>query len=50
MVLAIEGITPRVQEVGRIRMGDKNDRDLPVSLATFRLTSYDQSVLEAAAE
>lgn len=46
----IEGITPRVQEIGRIRMGDKNDRDLPVSLPTFRLTSYDQTVLAVAAD
>jgi hypothetical protein len=46
----IVGITPRVQEIGRIRMGDKNDRDLPVSLSTFRLTSYNKGVLDVAAE
>lgn len=50
MAMTIEGITPRVQEIGRIRMGDKNDRDLPVSLPTFRLTSYDQAVLAVAAD
>lgn len=44
----IEGLTPRVQEIGRIRMGEKNDRGLPTRLKTFRLTSNDRKVLEAA--
>lgn len=49
MTLAIEGITPRVQEIGRIRMGEKGQRGAPVKLKTFRLTSNDRRVLEAAA-
>ena len=49
LALPVEGITPRVQEIGRIRMGEKNGRGLPVKLKTFRLTSNDRKVLEAAA-
>lgn len=49
MALAIEGITPRVQEIGRIRMGEKGPKGAPVKLKTFRLTSNDRRVLEAAA-
>ncbi len=44
----IEGLTPRVQEIGRIRMGEKNKSGYPVKLKTFRLTSNDKKVLEAA--
>ena len=46
----VEGITPRVQEIGRIRMGERSGtRGAPVSLKTFRLTSNDRRVLDAAA-
>lgn len=45
----IEGITHRVQEIGRIRMGEKGPKGAPVKLKTFRLTSNDRRVLEAAA-
>lgn len=45
----IVGITPRVQELGRIRFGDKNADGWPVSLSTFRLTSADRRLLEVAA-
>ena len=31
LALPVEGITPRVQEIGRIRMGEKNGRGLPVN-------------------
>lgn len=44
----IEGLTPRVQEIGRIRMGEKSKAGYPVKLKTFRLTSNDRKVLEAA--
>ena len=47
-VAPIEGLTPRVQEIGRIRMGEKNRSGYPVKLKTFRLTSNDRKVLEAA--
>ena len=49
LALPIEGITPRVQEIGRIRMGEKGPKGAPVKLKTFRLTSNDHRVLEAAA-
>lgn len=42
------GLTPRVQEIGRIRMGEKGDRGQPVKLKTFRLTANDPRVLEVA--
>jgi hypothetical protein len=45
----IEGITPRVQEIGRIRMGERGPKGAPVKLKTFRLTSNDRRVLDAAA-
>jgi len=45
----LEGLTPRVQELGRIRMGERNRSGFPVKLKTFRLTSNDRKVLEAAA-
>lgn len=45
----IEGLTPRVQEIGRIRMGEKSPKGFPIKLKTFRLTSNDKKVLEAAA-
>lgn len=44
------GVTPRVQEIGRIRMGEKSSRGFPTKLSTFRLTSNDRRVLEVAAE
>lgn len=49
LALPIEGLTPRVQEIGRIRMGEKNKSGYPTKLKTFRLTSNDRKVLEAAA-
>jgi Recombination directionality factor-like len=49
MVEPVEGITHRVQEIGRIRMGEKGPKGAPVKLKTFRLTSNDRHVLEAAA-
>lgn len=49
-MMQVEGITPRVQEIGRIRMGEKGPKGAPVSLKTFRLTSSDRAVLEAAAK
>jgi len=49
LAMPIEGITPRVQEIGRIRMGEKGPKGAPVKLKTFRLTSNDRHVLEAAA-
>jgi hypothetical protein len=48
MVAPLEGVTPRVQEIGRIRMGEKSKSGYPVKLKTFRLTSNDRKVLEAA--
>lgn len=41
----IVGINQRVQEIGRIRMGDKDGRGLPIKLRTFRLTTYDPAIL-----
>jgi hypothetical protein len=49
LAMPIEGLTPRVQEIGRIRMGEKNKSGYPTKLKTFRLTSNDRKVLEAAA-
>lgn len=43
-------VSRRLPEVGRIRIGRKGDRGQPVRLATFRLTSRDQKVLQQAAE
>ncbi len=48
--MQVEGIRPRVQEIGRIRMGEKGAKGQPVGLRTFRLTSSDRGVLEAAAK
>lgn len=52
----IVGVTPRVQEIGRIRMGAKKEvqtkngtRTVPDKLDTFRLTSDNRAVLDAAA-
>lgn len=56
MTAPIVGITPRVQEIGRIRMGAKKEvqtrngtRTIPDKLDTFRLTSDNRAVLDAAA-
>lgn len=44
----------RLREVGRIRIGEKttsrNGKQIPVKLQTFRLTSRDRQVIDAAAE
>lgn len=52
------GLTPRVNELGRIRLGDKEEfrakdgttKTRPAKLETFRLTSHDRTVLEKAAQ
>lgn len=52
MVLAeglLPGIAHRPAELGRIRLGDKSERGLPISLRTFRLTSASKATLDAAA-
>lgn len=48
MALALEGLRPKVNEIGRIRLGEKAQSGAPKSLSTFRLTSYDRGVLDAA--
>lgn len=48
MALMLEGIRPKVNEIGRIRLGEKTQSGAPKSLSTFRLTSYDRGVLDAA--
>lgn len=44
----------RLREVGRIRIGEKgmsrSGKEIPVKLSTFRLTSRDRQVIEAAAD
>lgn len=40
----------RLRELGRIRLGKKNERGQPTRLDTFRLTSSSSELLEAAAE
>lgn len=42
-------IQQRIREVGRIRLGDKGSKGEPRKLTTFRLTSFDKRVIEAAA-
>jgi len=46
--MTLEGIRPKVNEIGRIRLGEKAQNGAPKSLSTFRLTSYDKNVLDAA--
>jgi hypothetical protein len=48
VALALEGLRPKVNEIGRIRLGEKAQSGAPKSLSTFRLTSYDKGVLDAA--
>ena len=48
MALMLEGLRPKVNEIGRIRLGEKAPSGAPKRLTTFRLTSYDKSVLDAA--
>ena len=43
-------IPQRTPELGRIRLGEKDDRNLPVKLRTFRLTSHSKALLDAAAK
>lgn len=38
----------RTPELGRIRLGEKGERNLPVKLKTFRLTSHSKALLDAA--
>jgi hypothetical protein len=40
----------RLRELGRIRLGEKGDRGAPKKLSTFRLTSPNGALLEAAAK
>jgi hypothetical protein len=47
-VAMLEGLRPKVNEIGRIRLGEKAQSGAPRSLSTFRLTSYDKGVLDAA--
>jgi hypothetical protein len=46
--MTLEGLRPKVNEIGRIRLGEKAQSGAPKSLSTFRLTSYDRGVLDAA--
>ena len=48
--MTIIGLQRRLVEVGRIRMGEKNERGLPTRLETWKLTSRDQLRLTAAAK
>lgn len=48
--MAIIHLQRRLVQVGRIRMGQKNDRGLPTRLDTWRLTSRDSKRLDAAAQ
>lgn len=48
MALMLEGLRPKVNEIGRIRLGEKAPSGAPKRLTTFRLTSYDKGVLDAA--
>lgn len=48
--MTIIGLQRRLVEVGRIRMGEKNERGLPTRLETWKLTSRDELRLRAAAK
>jgi hypothetical protein len=48
--MSIIGLQRRLVEVGRIRMGEKNERGLPTRLETWKLTSRDELRLRAAAK
>ncbi len=48
--MTIIGLQRRLVEVGRIRMGEKNDKGFPTRLDTWKLTSRDQLRLTAAAK
>lgn len=48
--MPIVTIQRQFRELGRIRLGEKGPRGEPKRLATWRLTSPDRSLLEAAAE
>lgn len=48
--MTIIGLQRRLVEVGRIRMGERNERGLPTRLETWKLTSRDGLRLQAAAE
>ncbi len=47
--MTIIGLQRRLVEVGRIRMGEKDERGIPTRLDTWKLTSRDQLRLKAAA-
>jgi hypothetical protein len=47
--MPVANLTMRPRELGRIRMGDKGAKGQPQRLDTFRLTSPDRTLLEAAA-
>ncbi len=48
--MTIIGLQRRLVEVGRIRMGEKNEKGIPTRLDTWKLTSRDQLRLTAAAK
>lgn len=48
--MPIVNLQVRAMELGRIRMGDKGDKGQPRKLSTFRLTSQNRALLNAAAE
>ncbi|MDP9224872.1 MAG: hypothetical protein M3P18_13715 [Actinomycetota bacterium] len=54
--MAVSDITPRLRELGRIRLGDtvpvkgKGDKTRPVKLETFRFTSPFRNLIEVAAK
>jgi hypothetical protein len=54
--MAVSDITPRLRELGRIRLGDtvpvkgKGDKTRPVKLETFRFTSPSRNLIEVAAK
>ncbi len=45
----LPGLIQRPPELGRIRMGERSEKGLPVRLKTFRLTSSSKATLDAAA-
>lgn len=48
--MPIVTLTPRIREIGRIRLGTKGAKGNPMRLDKFRLTSADSGILEQAAE
>lgn len=48
--MPILDLQKRIRELGRIRLGRKNERGQPTAIDTFRLTSSNQDLLQSAAE